>query len=75
MSLVMRNILVSLSVEIIYNIAFLCGNILDLSKIAIPNEMIQIAIHTLPSNSVTPEEQALCYFTCPKYKNLLLNLI
>ena len=37
---------------------------------AIPTEMIQLCINTLTSDAVTPEEEALGYFTRKKLKQL-----
>jgi len=45
-------------------------NNLDMSPEAISTEMIQLCINTLTSDSVTPEEQALGYFTRKKLKTL-----
>ena len=45
------------------------GN-LDMSPEAIPTEMIQLCINTLASDAVTPEEEALEYFTRKKLKRL-----
>ena len=44
---------------------------LDMSPEAISTEMIQLCINTLTSDAVTPEEQALGYFTQKKLKTLL----
>ena len=43
---------------------------LDLSENTIPHEMIQVAINTLTSTTMTPEEEALGYFTRRKTENL-----
>ena len=42
----------------------------NLSEDYIPSEMIQIAIHTFQSDAVTPEEQALGFFTRKKLRKL-----
>jgi hypothetical protein len=60
----------SLNIESIRAIASLCHTNVDMSEDAIPNEMIKIAINTLNSDSITPEEQALGPFTCRKLKKL-----
>ena len=43
---------------------------LDMSPEAISTEMIQLCINTLTSNTVTPEEEALGYFTRKKLQQL-----
>ena len=44
---------------------------IDMSLEAISTEMIQLCINTLMLDAVTPEEQALGYFTQKKLKKLL----
>ena len=46
------------------------GNKFDMSEKAITTEMIQLCINTLGSDAITPEEQALGYYTCKKLKKL-----
>ena len=41
-----------------------------MSKYALPAEMIKLIINTLKSDAITPEEQALGYFTWKKLKKL-----
>ena len=41
-----------------------------MSEDAIPTEMIKVCINTLNSDFMTPEEQALGYFTRKKLKRL-----
>ena len=43
---------------------------LDMSTKDVPIEIIQIAIHTLQSDSITPEEAAIGHFTRQKLKKL-----
>ena len=42
----------------------------DLSEEFISSEMIKLCIHTLRSDHITPEEQALGFYTCKKLKRL-----
>ena len=43
---------------------------LDMSKEGISTKMIKLCINTLISDTMTPEEEALGYFTQNKFKNL-----
>ena len=43
---------------------------LDMSEEAISTDMIKLCINTLNYDAVTPEEEALGYFTRKKLKNL-----
>ena len=64
--------ILSLNLESIRAIASLRHPDQDLSEDYIPSKMIQIAIRTLQSDSVTPEEQAMGFFTRKKLRKLLL---
>ena len=46
------------------------GNKFDMSEKAITTKMIQLCINTLGSDAITPEEQALGYYTRKKLKKL-----
>ena len=59
----------TLTVENIWSIASFRYNI-DISTKNVPIEMIQIAINTLQSDSITPEEAAIGHFTRQKLKKL-----
>ena len=59
----------TLTVKKICSIASLRYNI-DISTKDVPIEMIQIAINTLQSNSITPEEAAIDHFTRRQLKKL-----
>ena len=59
----------TLTVENIRSIAALRYNC-DITTEDVPVEMIQIAIHTLQSDSITPEEAAIGHFTRRKLKKL-----
>ena len=58
-----------LTVETIRSIASLSFNV-DISTEDVPIEMIQIAINTLQSDSITPEEATIGHFTRRKSKKL-----
>ena len=58
------------TVENIRSIASLRFNV-DISTEDVPIEMIKIAINTLQSDSITPEEAAIGHFTRQKIKKLL----
>ena len=60
----------TLSVEDIRAIASIRFTDRDMSEDAIPSEMIKVCINTLNSDFMTPEEQALGYFTRKKLKRL-----
>ena len=59
----------TLTVETIQSIASLRFNV-DISTEDVPIEMIQIAINTLQSDSITPKEAVIGYFTSRKLKKL-----
>ena len=59
----------TLTVETIQSIASLWLNV-DISTKDVPIEMIQITINTLQSDSITPKEAAIGYFTRWKLKKL-----
>ena len=60
----------TLSVEDIRAIASIRFTDRDMSEDAIPSEMIKVCINTLNSDFMTPEEQALGYFTRKKLQRL-----
>ena len=60
----------TLSLEDIRNIAAIRNEDLDLSDEALPDELIRVCINTLSSSKMTPEEEALGYFTRRKLKKL-----
>ena len=62
--------ILSLNLESIRAIASLRHSDLYLSEDSIPSDMIQIAIRTLQLDSITPEEQALGFFTRKKLRKL-----
>ena len=59
----------TLTVDNIRDIASLRYN-LEISTKDVPIEMIQIAINTLQSDSITPEEAAMGHFTRQKLRKL-----
>ena len=60
----------TLSVADIRAIASIRYTGLDMSEDALPTEMIKVCINTLNLDFMTPEEQALGYFTQKKLKRL-----
>ena len=60
----------TLSLEDIRNIASVRNQDLDLSDEALPDELIRVCINTLSSGLMTPEEEAMGYFTRRKLRKL-----
>ena len=60
----------TLSLDDIRNIASIRHPDVDLSEECIPDELIRVCINTLTSSKMTPEEEALGYFTQRKLKKL-----
>ena len=56
--------------ENVRDIASIRHQDLDLSDETIPDELIRVCINTLASERMTPEEEALGYFTRKKLKKL-----